>query len=918
MRLHYYATHPQTLYGDGRASSDIVGDAREALEEKEHVFQVYFTGCARRHHRGQVQRRMGGNAARCWPNGCWPAWRRRSPRLGSFRPARSVGGPTRVLLPPRTDPGYTLADNLGHLKNEELPPSTRYFWGGVRTAFIQRSHQPIELSSLQIGDVQIVHLPGEPLIDFQLFAQGLKPDGFVAVAGYGDCGPGYICPAQAYLDGGYEPTDANVKPESEGLLKKAIASLLGVADPTNGKHELSNAAYRLTVECIDNDIWIGLDDKQMGLCVAEGPYFYRAQRVDGEPCRGLRSVRLQQAGDRLTIRGVIAGVEIEHVFSLPADRPVMEERILVHNRTGKRAELSDFQAGFVRTIADRSGQVFPELTGDRFAMVPFRAKPDDSVPHYNDWTTADLINTKGYEVHIGYNGTVTRADSDRRPSEGWAWTHGDHTLGIFKFNQENIQWSVLAVDKKDGGVNLRFGGACSVDGEPADLGRMRPDQTVPLGVTLYQTVTGGYDSAAYAFRAFLDENGCRVPKDFDPPVHWNQLYDMGGAWRDRPSKYTKAILEKEAEKAVAYGCQALYLDPGWDTDFGTLIWAEQWMGPRKAFVEEMKSRFGLKVSLHVPLAMWSSRDKQMGGDTVTSTYSPEALRSPPPTDKRPSKLCMGARAYIDETVRRLLDNCADGVTFLVFDGNAYQGGCTDATHGHAVPFTKEDHVRANMEIARRIHEKHPEVIIEVHDPMTAGANTYATPVYYKYGLPYGHDENWGFELMWDPMKDITSGRARALYYYNLACNVPIYLHIDLRKDTPGCLLLWWYASTCRHFGVGGSHPDPAVVAAQKAAMHKYRELDRFFNRGDFYGAGEEIHLHVLPEENAFVANLFNPTAEKRWVEGSIDLSRTGLKIGRLEAGGEDNDVGALDGSVWSVRRELPPWSAEVMPVCVGP
>jgi hypothetical protein len=279
---------------------------------------------------------------------------------------------------------------------------------------------------------------------------------------------------------------------------------------------------------------------------------------------------------------------------------------------------------------------------------------------------------------------------------------------------------------------------------------------------------------------------------------------------------------------------------------------------------------------------------------------------------------MGARAYIDETVRRLLDNCADGVTFLVFDGNAYQGGCTDATHGHAVPFTKEDHVRANMEIARRIHETHPEVIIEVHDPMTAGANTYATPVYYKYGLPYGHDENWGFELMWDPMKDITSGRARALYYYNLACNVPIYLHIDLRKDTPGCLLLWWYASTCRHFGVGGSHPDPAVVAAQKAAMHKYRELDRFFNRGDFYGAGEEIHLHVLPEENAFVANLFNPTAEKRWVEGSIDLSRTGLKIGRLEAGGEDNDVGALDGSVWSVRRELPPWSAEVMPVCVGP
>ena len=31
VRLHYYASHPQTKYGDGRASSDMVGDAREAL-----------------------------------------------------------------------------------------------------------------------------------------------------------------------------------------------------------------------------------------------------------------------------------------------------------------------------------------------------------------------------------------------------------------------------------------------------------------------------------------------------------------------------------------------------------------------------------------------------------------------------------------------------------------------------------------------------------------------------------------------------------------------------------------------------------------------------------------------------------------------------------------------------------------------
>ena len=81
---------------------------------------------------------------------------------------------------------------------------------------------------MQIGDVYVVHLPGEPMVCFQLFAQGLRPGAFVAVAGYADGGPGYLCPAAAYREGGYEPTASRVKPESEPLVKKAIASLLGV------------------------------------------------------------------------------------------------------------------------------------------------------------------------------------------------------------------------------------------------------------------------------------------------------------------------------------------------------------------------------------------------------------------------------------------------------------------------------------------------------------------------------------------------------------------------------------------------------------------------------------------------------------------------------------------------------------------
>ncbi len=808
-----------------------------------------------------------------------------------------------------------------------------------------------------------------------------------------------------------------------------------VDETRNTKYELANAAYRLAVQIAKDEVQVTLDDEQSALRLAEGPYFYRTWRrgnAQVSDYRGLTGVSADLAGSRLTIRGKIAGLEVEQIFELPLDRLILEERFLVHNRSDARVQLADFQAAFVRRLTDGAGKVLPELAADRFVAVPFRAKPDDAKNTYNDFSTADLINKKGYEVRVTCEQRYDRVPADRRQSEGWAWTHGPYTLGISKFDQENMQWSVLTVDRDDRKASLRFGGVAMIDGEPADLGRIQPGQTVRLGVTRYQTVSGPYQEAMYAFRGFLDENGCRFPKGFNPPVHWEQLYDMEGAWDDRLHRYTKAVVEEEARKGVAYRCEALYLDPGWDTGFATFFWGDQWLGPRKAFVAEVQSKYGLKVSLHTPLASWMSVRGPMGPDLAPPTYPATALRRAPlmvdalaprvpaldrgrrnlallpsakanassvwadgtmpihqvrhlndgwygngaswiaktakawaeidlgasytisrvrlsndqakqyadrkavdyrvlaatkydaqsdgaawkavaevsgepllgirefsfapcqarwvrvqieksvPNEPRldeiqiyedqplaakdvaawesqprrtapqrkigASTICLGSKAYLDEAARRLLDNCADGVVYLMFDGNWYQGGCDDPTHGHPVPFTKEDHVRANLELARRVHEKYPAVLIEMHDMMMGGANPRNTPVYYKYGLPGSYDLNWGFELMWNPLDDITSGRARSLYYYNLSCNVPIYLHIDLRKDTPGCVVLWWYASTCRHLGIGGTHRDPAVAAAQKTAMRRYHELEPFFKRGEFYGINEEVHLHVLPEK----------------------------------------------------------------------
>jgi len=54
----------------------------------------------------------------------------------------------------------------------------------------------------------------------------VRPDRFVAVAGYGEGGPGYICTDEAHAEGGYEPTQSMVAPPTESLLKSAIAELL--------------------------------------------------------------------------------------------------------------------------------------------------------------------------------------------------------------------------------------------------------------------------------------------------------------------------------------------------------------------------------------------------------------------------------------------------------------------------------------------------------------------------------------------------------------------------------------------------------------------------------------------------------------------------------------------------------------------
>ncbi len=60
----------------------------------------------------------------------------------------------------------------------------------------------VSVSRLKLGSLQLVHLPGEPFVEFQLFAQQVAvANSFVCVAGYGECGVWYYWSNNVVLRG---------------------------------------------------------------------------------------------------------------------------------------------------------------------------------------------------------------------------------------------------------------------------------------------------------------------------------------------------------------------------------------------------------------------------------------------------------------------------------------------------------------------------------------------------------------------------------------------------------------------------------------------------------------------------------------------------------------------------------------------
>jgi len=227
--MTYYATHPQSYYRTGMANPDFPGIARNAREEKTKTFHIHFNGAGGNVGAGKWNDGAKENRAvlaQRVEEGMQEAWEatEKSPIQAKDIRFDSVD----VLLPPF--PLIQKGEIVDQLKDKSVKRND-HFLAARELVWLRRyeAKDSIAIECLALNDARILHMPGELFVEYQLAAQKMRPDLFVAMAAYGDYAPMYIGTEVSYGEGGYETSRraSRVSGRSEQILMRAMQKLLG-------------------------------------------------------------------------------------------------------------------------------------------------------------------------------------------------------------------------------------------------------------------------------------------------------------------------------------------------------------------------------------------------------------------------------------------------------------------------------------------------------------------------------------------------------------------------------------------------------------------------------------------------------------------------------------------------------------------
>ena len=526
-------------------------------------------------------------------------------------------------------------------------------------------------------------------------------------------------------------------------------------DATTGLAVIKNGRVELQVETKQGLNPNRLSDVKTGRLYADSDYIWPGQKLPkliGKPV----ITKEKDGGRSVSFKASLDSLEITQTFTI-SGKPdsVLEETISLKNTGSTTLDIPDFACGFAKKTSDDDGFV-PGSSEALFTALPFRVNPGTGVTQ--EYSVSDLQWKQD---------AITYAPSGWRPvplknwpSEAWVWNQNGAALLISKYNTDDLEWSILDSEWQTSGdrsvMSLRFGGASrSKGGDPQGAAQLKPGASFTFGNTRFQMLDGGWKDAYYAYRSLMDVRGHGIPKGYNPPVQWNELYDNrlwwdGDSLENREALYSKPDILAEAQKARDLGCEALYLDPGWDTSFGSMVWGSKRLGPMKDFVKLLSDEYKLKLCLHTPIAPWAD-----------PTEFPVEVRLMDKNGNRYDEMCAASSQYGKLIVERHLELCKNGACFLMYDGSRWPGAdeCWDPSHGHSLPLTHIEHVNAITSIAQQIHKAYPNVLIEQHDTMSGPSEHRYCPMYFMHDKTGGFDEHWGDEHMWGSMSDLLSRRS---------------------------------------------------------------------------------------------------------------------------------------------------------------
>lgn len=222
----FYASHPQVASGRRLYSADAPGEALRIVDEADGVpGSAFFMGCAGNVTAGKYASftdlegnlrsfgaRLAGAIGR---NLALLAWERAgglSWRTASF--------------PFPADPGKSVSLRA-ELADMAVPEWRKQITAPLLAAIDDPGNAVYRLARLDLGAVNVLFLPGEPFVEYQLYAVGLDPSRFVAVASNCDGSPFYLPRAATFREGGYEVESfCWCTPEIEDRLESAIRDIL--------------------------------------------------------------------------------------------------------------------------------------------------------------------------------------------------------------------------------------------------------------------------------------------------------------------------------------------------------------------------------------------------------------------------------------------------------------------------------------------------------------------------------------------------------------------------------------------------------------------------------------------------------------------------------------------------------------------